>query len=306
MENNRTSVIAVGSPDILLMKLLARILAYVALTKPVIQFLILATAATAMVLEGSLLRTPGRMLVALALLAMSGGAAKTFNQILERHDDAVMSRTRSRPLPSGRLTLTEAWVFGCTLWFVSTVMLWLLFNPLCATLAAATVIFYSFVYTLYLKRSTRWNVVIGGLAGSMAPVIGWAVTGSQFSPAPFLIGVMILFWTPPHFWALALHYRDDFQRVPYPILPVAAGNTTTWRHIVVFSILTVLTSLTWGFAGQHLRYLLLAIPAGSIYLFGTILARRSASPAAPYRLFLLSIFYLLVLCTALILDGLSG
>lgn len=292
--------------DILLTRLWDRILAYVALTKPVIQFLILATAATAMVLEGSLLRTPGKMVLALALLAMSGGAAKTFNQILERHDDAVMSRTRSRPLPCGRLTLTEAWVFGCTLWITSTVMLWLYFNARCAILAAATVIFYSFIYTLYLKRRTRWNVVIGGLAGSMAPIIGWAVSGSEFTLTPFLIAIVILFWTPPHFWALALYYKEDYQHAPYPILPVTAGTTTTWRHIVAFSVLTVILSLTWGIVGQHLRYLAIAIPASCIYIVGTILARRSTSPAASYRLFLLSILYLLLFCVALIFEGLSG
>jgi protoheme IX farnesyltransferase len=306
MEDNRTSAISVQNPVLSMTRILDRVLAYIALTKPVIQFLLLLTAATAMVLEGSLVRTPGRMVLALLLLTMSGGAAKTFNQILERQDDKLMERTRCRPLPSGQLSLPEALVFGSILFTISTILLWVVFNPRCAALAAGTVVFYSFVYTLYLKRRTHWNVVIGGLAGSMAPVIGWAVTGSQLTLMPFLLAALVFVWTPPHFWALALYHIEDYRQAPYPILPVTKDETATWRYIFTYSILTIAISLVIGANGHHSLYFPVAILAGIAYIVGTILARRSNSPSAPHRLFVLSIIYLLLLCAGLIVEALLG
>jgi protoheme IX farnesyltransferase len=277
---------------------------FVALTKPRVMMLAVFTALV------GLSRAPVRLdplttLAAVLAIAAGAGAAGVLNMWYDADIDSVMSRTTMRPIPRGKISRFEALVFGLLLGSFAVVVLALATNLTAAALLASAILFYVVVYTAWLKRLTRQNIVIGGAAGALPPVIGWAAATGDIRLEPLALFLIIFLWTPPHFWALALNRTDDYARVGVPMLPVVAGRAATTRQILVYSGLLALASeLPWvlGFAGT--LYGAIAAICGAFFL---LLARQlnrsiAADHRAAHRLFVFSIFYLFVVFTALLLD----
>ncbi|MCB2213476.1 heme o synthase [bacterium] len=281
-----------------------RIQAYNALTKPTIVLLVVLTGAAGAVLEGSLLSSPLLFALSLVLLGMAAGSANAFNQFFERNVDAVMTRTRvKRPLPSGKIAPWEAFTFAALNGIISTVAFWFVFNPLTALLSLWTILFYALFYTLYLKPRTPENIVIGGIAGAMGPLIAWTAGAGQVAVAPLLMLAIIFFWTPPHFWSLAIYMKHDYKAVNYPMMPVVVGDKATWTRNLVYTIVTLATSLTLLGFGLGWIYGAAAIGLGVYFLLSVIKGVRENTPQAARTVFVRSIFYLLALFTAAILDA---
>lgn len=277
--------------------------AYLMLTKPSIMLLVVLTGAAGLVVEGSFNSDPLRFLVVLVFLGMAGASANTFNQYFERDVDAVMRRTRKRrPLPAGLISPLGALLYAIAMAVISTVVFAVWFNLLSAALSLATILFYSLYYTLYLKPRTPQNIVIGGIAGSMGPVIAWAAAAGSLSWTPVVMAAVIFFWTPPHFWALAIYMRGDYEAVGYPMMPGVVGVPGTWRQIFWYTLATLALSVgLWMFEPNWL-YLLAAAGLGLWFLIDVIRGWKAGTDAAARRVFLVSIVYLLALFTAVILD----
>jgi protoheme IX farnesyltransferase len=245
-----------------------RLGAYVALTKPRIIELLLITTVPAMVLAAR--GWPGTWLVMVTLIGgtLSAGGANALNCYLDRDIDGVMRRTARRPLPRHQIEPESALVFGVALGIVGFAWLALFTNLLAASLATAALLFYVLVYTLWLKRSSNQNIVIGGAAGAVPALVGWAaVTGGVELPAWILFSV-VFYWTPPHFWALALRYRDEYEAASVPMLPVTSGVASTTRQMVLYAGLTAITSvLLVPTAGMGWIYMLSAIALGGWFLW---------------------------------------
>jgi protoheme IX farnesyltransferase len=223
--------------------------------------------------------------------------------------DAIMGRTAMRPIPRGKVSRFEALVFGLALGGFAVVVLALATNLTAAALLAGTILFYVAVYTAWLKRATRQNIVIGGAAGALPPVIGWAAATGEIGLEPLALFLIIFLWTPPHFWALALNRADDYARAGIPMLPVVAGRAATTRQILIYSGLLALASeLPWvlGFAGAI--YGAIVAICGALFLLLALRLNRStgADRRAPHRLFVFSIVYLFVLFAALLIDHGGG
>jgi len=286
------------------MSFLRRLRSYIALTKPSILLLVLITGAAGLVLEGSLLARPLNFALVLLLLAMAGGSANAFNQYFEREVDAAMTRTRlRRPLPLKSVTPAGALICAGLLGIASTALFGMLFNWLSASLSLATILFYSLFYTIYLKPRTPLNIVIGGAAGAMSPVIAWAAAAGRMDIIPWLLFAIIFFWTPPHFWALALCFKEDYRQAQYPMLPLVKGDEVTWRQMAGYTLVTVAASLAVGLWDAALLYLPVAVGLGWLFLRKVARGRRSPSPRAAWGVFGFSIVYLLSLFTALMLDS---
>ena len=276
---------------------------YVALTKPPIMFLLLITALGGMVLAAQ--GVPSISLVALVLVggALASGGASALNHYLDRDIDGQMLRTRQRPIPSQRTLPKQVLVFGLVLNLVAFVILATWVNWLSAALALGGTLFYVFVYTMYLKRSTPQNIVLGGAAGAVPPLVGWAaVTGSVGLPAIYLFAI-IFFWTPPHFWALALLIKDDYARAGIPMLPVVRGITATKRAIFLYTL--VLVALTIMFSTLEvvgLLYFSAALVLGSyfVYLAWRLMQRGGMRRAR--HVYLYSLLYLVLLFVSIMVD----
>ncbi len=280
-----------------------RLQAYWALAKPTIMLLVAITGAAGLVAEGGLLDNPPKFAMALLLLTFAGGSANAFNQAFERERDALMERTkRRRPLPAKKIKPTEAFVVAIAMGVISIASFWRWFNPLSALLSAGTIIFYAFFYTLYLKPRTPQNIVIGGAAGAMAPVIGWAAGAGSLAVEPILMFLIIFFWTPPHFWALALCLKEDYRRVNLPMMPLIVGDSRTWSMIVIYALLTLTVSGSLIFFGAGILYAVAAAGLGAMFLRKILIARSHVSIKNARGVFGYSIVYLLVLFTALIID----
>jgi protoheme IX farnesyltransferase len=282
-----------------------RLQAYVALSKPRIIELLLVTTLPAMVLGAGGL--PGGWVVLVTMVGgtLAAGSANALNCYVDRDIDAVMRRTGHRPLARHDVSPTGALAFGLALGVVSILLMGLLTNWLAGGLTAAAIVFYVVIYTMLLKRRTAQNIVWGGAAGCMPAVIGWtAVTGS-LAWTPFVLFAIVFFWTPPHFWALAIRYREDYSRAGVPMLPVVAAPIRVAREIVVYAWLTVATSLVlWPLATGWI-YGLLAAVAGAVLLVGAhrLLRRtRRGENAKPMQLFHLSNSYLAFVFVAIALD----
>jgi protoheme IX farnesyltransferase len=278
--------------------------------KPSIMLLVVLTGATALVLEGSLLRgdnlLSGMAKIAAILLALmlTGGSANAFNMYLEREIDARMSRTRNRrPLPLGLIEPSHALAFAIAVGAVGVAIFAWLFNPLSAALALATILFYSFFYTLYLKPRTPYNIVIGGAAGSMAPVIAWAAASGRIDLVPLILFMIIFLWTPPHFWALALYLRKDYELVEYPMMPVVRGDFSTKRQILLYVVFLVIFSAACVFEGAGALYAAVAMISGAFFIRKAVAVLRSESNASARGLFGYSIVYLFAIFTGLIADA---
>ncbi len=280
---------------------------YIELMKPRVMSLVVFTALV------GLLVAPGHLhpviaLTALLCIAVGAGAAGALNMWYDADIDARMARTAARPIPAGRLLPGEALAFGLTLATGSVVVLGLLVNITAAALLAVTIAFYVVVYTMWLKRTTPQNIVIGGAAGALPPMIGWAAVTGGFALEPTLLFLIVFFWTPPHFWALSLYRTEDYARAGVPMLPVVAGAEKTRRQILLYTlILAPLGAAPWllGYAGPFYGAVALLTGAGMIALALQVRVEERGH-AASKRLFGFSILYLFLLFAMLLVDHLSG
>jgi len=279
--------------------------AYVALTKPRIVLLLLITTVPAMILAGRGLPSIWLIVATLFGGSLSAGGANAINQYIDRDIDEVMTRTRRRPLPAHTIEPRRALAFGITLGVVGFAWLVFVVNLPAALLSASALLFYVFVYTLWLKRSTPQNIVIGGAAGAAPALVGWAaVTGRVEWPAVVLFAIVFV-WTPPHFWALSLRYRRDYAAAGVPMLPVVAGDEATARQILVYSWVLVGVSLAlWPVARTGLIYPMAAVALGGIFLAKAMHLRVRRTTAAAMSVFRFSIAYLALLFGAVALDTL--
>ena len=280
-------------------------LAYIALTKPRIIVLLLVTTVPAMIVANE--GMPSLWLVLLTLVGgtLAAGGANAINCYLDRDIDGLMARTRDRPLPSGSIEPERALLFGVGLGAVAFLVLALGANLVSALLAVGAIGFYVFVYTLWLKRTSTQNIVIGGAAGAVPPLVGWAaVTGGLDWAALVLFGIIFL-WTPPHFWALALRYRTDYERAGVPMLPVVRGTDETKRQILIYSaVLVLFTFALVPLAGMGYLYLGSALVLGGVFFGLAFRLWRSDSLQETRALFLYSIAYLGLLFVAMGVDQL--
>jgi protoheme IX farnesyltransferase len=277
---------------------------FVALTKPRVMSLAVFTALVGMSIAPVRLDV-STTLVAVLAIAAGAGAAGALNMWYDADIDAVMTRTAMRPIPRGNISGFAALVFGLVLGVLAVTGLALATNLTAAALLAGTILFYVVVYTMWLKRATPQNIVIGGAAGALPPVIGWTAATGAIGFEPLALSLVIFLWTPPHFWALALNRTDDYARAGVPMLPVVAGRAATTRQILIYSGLLALASeLPWalGFAGA--AYGAIAAICGALFLVLAVQLNRSigADRRTAQRLFLFSIAYLFVLFAALLID----
>jgi len=280
---------------------------YLELMKPRVMSLVVFTALVGLVVA------PGHIhpvigLTALICIAVGAGAAGALNMWYDADIDARMSRTAGRPIPSGRLRPGEVLAFGLTLAGFSIVVLGLLVNVVAAVLLALTIGFYVVVYTMWLKRLTPQNIVIGGAAGALPPIIGWAAVTGGVSLEPIVLFLIIFLWTPPHFWALALYRKDDYARAGVPMLPVVAGDDATRRQILKYTLILVPFGVApWllGYAGA--AYAIAALVAGAIMIALAFRIRAEKQGyTASKQMFAFSILYLFLLFAVLLADRISG
>ena len=274
---------------------------YVTLTKPRVQSLLLFTTVTTMLVAGS----PSLQLILLTCLGgyLSAGGAGAVNHAFDRDIDARMARTADRPVPAGRVSARAATIFGCVLAALSVIELTVWVNPLSAALALCGFLGYVFVYTVWLKRRTPQNIVIGGAAGAVPPLVGWAaVTGGLDGMAIYLFA-NVFFWTPPHFWALSLLMKGEYERVGVPMLPVVRGEAETRRQILLYSVLLyAVTQLPFCAGGLGTTYLVASLVLGGLFIGGAWRLSRRADRRSALRLYLFSLAYLALLFGAMVAD----
>ena len=280
--------------------------AWLELTKPRIVSLVLFTGVPALLLASRGWPAPRLALGALAGIALAAASAASLNHYYDRDIDALMRRTRTRPLPSGALPPAAALGLGLGLGMLACAVLVATANMLSAALAMASIVYYALVYTVWLKRRTPLNIVIGGGAGASAPLIAWAaVTGRVELPAALLASIIFL-WTPPHFWALSLYRRDDYERAGIPMLPVTHGEPETRRQILLYSLVLVASTMVVApLAGLGVLYTASAAVLGALFVAGAVRLYRSPGVANAQNLFRYSIAYLFVLFLMMSMDALA-
>lgn len=278
-----------------------RVGAYIALTKPRIIELLLITTVPAMVLAAG--RWPGTWLVVATLIGgtLSAGGANTLNSYFDRDIDVVMRRTRSRPLARHEVAPGSALLFGAVLGAAGFAWLAATANLLAAVISTAALLFYVFVYTIGLKRRTTQNIVVGGAAGAAPTLVGWAAVSGELGTAAWVLFLIVFYWTPPHFWALAVRYKDDYERAGVPMLPVVAGIEATTRRMLLYTGLMVgVSMLLVPLGGMSWIYLGAAVTLGGWFLWDTWRVHRH--PHHAMRLFTTSTIYLSALFAAVMLD----
>lgn len=278
---------------------------YIALTKPRIILLVLVTAVAGLVAEGSLLARPVQAAVVLFAITLTAGSANAFNQYFERELDAHMARTRNRrPLPLQRIAPGRALAFAIGIGALASLLLFAYGSALSAWLALGTILFYGFFYTLWLKPRTVHNIVIGGAAGAMGPVIAWAAATGGLGLPPILMFLAIFLWTPPHFWALALCVKEDYEALGIPMLPVVKGDSETYRQIELYTWGLVVLTLAMPLLGAGgIVLAVTALVLGVLFLRTAARARRRALPRDAWGVFGYSILYLFVLFMGIIADA---
>ncbi|UAJ11817.1 heme o synthase [Polymorphobacter megasporae] len=280
---------------------------YLALLKPRVMSLVIFSAACA------LLTAPGHVhpfigCVAILCVAIGAGASGALNQWYEADIDALMKRTANRPLPAGRVSPDEALAFGVALAVGSVAVMGLAVNWLAAGILAGSILFYSVVYTVWLKRRTPQNIVIGGAAGAFPPLIGWAAVTGDVTALPWLMFAIIFLWTPPHFWSLALFMEADYAKAGVPMLPVVAGETATRRQILLYTLVLVpVTILPWALGLTGWVYGSVAAVTGAIFIARAVAVYRNTATLAAEmgpekRLFKYSLLYLFLIFAALVAD----
>ena len=276
---------------------------YLELTKPKVVALITFTA-----MVGTLLASPGwppldALLWGNLGIALASGCAATINHVLDRRIDEQMARTRARPLPTGQLTERKALVFAAVLGVTAMAILSFLVNLLTAALTFASLIGYAVIYTVWLKRATSQNIVIGGAAGAAPPVLGWAAVTNNIDPNALLLFLIIFIWTPPHFWALAIARRDEYARAGIPMLPVTHGLAYTRLHVLLYTVLLfVVTLMPFLTHMSGLLYLCVALVLNVIFLYYALALKITAREELPMRVFKFSVTYLMYLFAALLVD----
>jgi protoheme IX farnesyltransferase len=275
---------------------------YVTLTKPKVQLLLLLTTVTTMYVAGD----PSPGLVALTVIggSLSAGGAAAVNHYYDRDIDVQMARTATRPVPSGRVRPGAALAYGLVLAALSFLLLATTVNVLAAVLALSGFLGYVFVYTIWLKRRSPQNIVIGGAAGAVPPLVGWAAVTGGLDPAALYLLATVFYWTPPHFWALSLLMKDEYARVGVPMMPVVHGETETRRQIVLYTgLLVVLTLLPVVFGFFGVIYAVCAVVLGGAFMTLSVRLQRAADRRSALRTYLFSLAYLAVLFCAMVVDA---
>ena len=285
------------------LQLSAQLRDFYELTKPKVVMLIVFTAIVGMVLA-----VPGwpglnPLVIGSLGIGFAASSAAVINHVLDSRIDVQMSRTHNRPLAQGRLSDVQALVFAFVLCALSMLMLWFVINPLTAVLTFFSLIGYAIIYTVFLKRATPQNIVIGGAAGAAPPVLGWTAVTGEITSSALLLFLIIFVWTPPHFWALAIARKEDYERVGIPMLPVTHGEDFTRRHILLYTILLVVVTIVPYLTGMSgLIYLVTAVVLGARFLQYAIRMRKDPDKELPMKVFRFSITYLMLLFAALLID----
>ena len=279
---------------------------FISLLKPRVMSLVVFSGFAGMIMAPGHIH-PVLAAVAVLCIAVGAGASGAINMWYDRDIDAVMSRTRGRPIPRGRVAPDDALAFGSILAAGSVFLMVLAVNYVAAAILAVTILFYVFVYTMWLKRSTPQNIVIGGAAGAFPPMIGWAAVTGGVSVESLLLFALIFFWTPPHFWALALYRRGDYEKAGVPMLPVVAGARATKLQMLIYTVLLLPLAVAPYFLGMTGQlYLMAAAVLGGLFLLSAIAVWFDETDKSAKRMFAFSIFYLFALFGAMILDRAPG
>ena len=286
--------------------IVSRVGAYVALTKPRIIELLLVTTLPTMIVARRGIPSVALMAATLVGGTLAAGGANAINMFVDRDIDKVMHRTRNRPLVTGAMAPRNALIFAVSLEVLAFVELWAWVNPLSAVLAVSATLFYVFVYTLWLKRRSSQNIVIGGAAGAVPVLVGWAAVTDHLAWSPVVLFAIIFVWTPPHFWALAFKYKEDYQAAEVPMLPAVATFARTAREILVYSVLLVgVTLLLAPVASLGVIYVASASLLGLVFVGLAARLRWRATPKAAMQLFSYSITYLTLLFVLMAVDILT-
>ncbi|MFQ5457202.1 MAG: heme o synthase [Myxococcota bacterium] len=276
---------------------------YLALTKPRLLPMVLLTAIPTMLMAAGGWPPAYLMFTTILGTALAAGAANTLNCFAERERDALMTRTATRPLPTGRLTPRQALCFGVALAAVSTLLLLAATNVLAAAIALSGILFYVFVYTIWLKPRTPYSTVIGGAAGAIAPLIADAAVDGRVGPAGLLIFLIVFFWQPPHFWAISLYRKDEYAHAGFPMLPLVIGEDATRLRMLLYTFLLVpvtLAPVALGLLGT--AYLAAALPLGALFIGAALRVRKHKTAASARTMFRVSLLYLLLLFVAMLAD----
>ena len=275
---------------------------YFTLTKPKVQLLLLLTTITTMYVAGD--PSPGLVAVAVVGGFLSAGGAGAFNHYYDRDIDVAMGRTAGRPVPAGRISPRAAVIYAFVLQIASFALLWYGANLLSACLALLGFVWYTLVYTVWLKRRSPQNIVIGGAAGAIPPLVGWAAVTGSVAPAALYLFAIVFYWTPPHFWALSLLMKDEYARVGVPMMPVVHGEVETRRQIVLYTfLLTFLTLLPFVFGFFGVIYAVFAVGLGAWFIVLSLRLQRRADRKSALKTYLFSLAYLAVLFVAMVLDA---
>ncbi len=276
---------------------------YLEVTKPRVVSLIAFTAVVGMLLSVPAAVPLDRFVFGLLGIWLAAASAAALNHLIDRRSDAEMARTRQRPLPTGELSGRAVFGYAILLGVVSMLLLYFLVNPLTAGLTFASLIGYAIVYTVFLKRASPQNIVIGGAAGAAPPVLGWTAISGELSAEPLLLFLIVFAWTPPHFWALAIHRREDYARAAIPMLPVTHGVEFTGLQIVLYTILLIVVSIFPYLIGMSgLLYLVGALVLGFTFLYYALALRADPGGELPMKTFGFSITYLTGLFLVLLVD----
>jgi protoheme IX farnesyltransferase len=282
-----------------------RLAGFIALTKPRIIELLLVTTLPTMVVAARGMPRLTLMLATLVGGTLAAGGANAINMVVDRDIDSVMRRTRNRPLVTGVVTPTQALVFALALEAVAFLELWAAVNLLSALLAVSATLFYVFVYTLWLKRTSRQNIVIGGAAGAVPVLVGWAAVRDSVGWAPVVLFALMFLWTPPHFWALAIRFRDDYRSVQVPMMPVVTTFKRTAAQILGYTVLVAVVSLVFAWtAGMGPLYWTVAAVLGALFLLYSWRLWQEPTEARAMKLFHWSITYVTLLFVAMAADQL--
>jgi len=280
--------------------------AFFQLMKPRVMSLVVFTGFAGMFLAPAQMH-PALAAIALFAIAAGAGASGAINQWYDRDIDAVMSRTKNRPIPAGQIVPAEALALGVVISILSVLLLSLTSNLLAGGLLAFTIFFYAVIYTVWLKRSTAQNIVIGGAAGALPPMVGWAAVTGVVSIESIALFALIFIWTPPHFWALALVKNEDYTQAGVPMLPVVAGAQETRKQILIYALLLAPTGLAPFFLGMSsAAYAAVASIMGGVFVWLSAKLYRQPSDQSAWKLFKFSILYLFILFAALIVDRLAA
>ena len=276
---------------------------YYLLCKPNVVYMMLICALVGMLLAEESVSSISRIVIALIGIAFCSGSAASINQVIDRKADASMTRTDQRPIPQGELSAVHASTFALVIGLIGALILYFFINTLTMILTLASLIGYAFIYTLYLKRATPQNIVIGGLAGAAPPLLGWASISNTVDPYALLLVLIIFVWTPPHFWALAIYRKDEYAKESIPMLPVTHGVAFTKLQIVLYTIILFIVSvLPYIVLMSGWIYLFSAITLSSMFMYYSIKLYYSDDNAFAMKTFNFSIYYIFLIFVAFLLD----